>query len=153
MSPQTEVYLWPGGESSAQTLLSESPDLAVGDTGHTEHGGGLWESSLAIPIVLSVASLSTLLIRYTLARASSSTKGERDGIAGGHAHRPSTKAGPRERGVARGGVAILRYRLLRVVTCLALVLLNAFTFVDRIQVGVLGTYVRGNLPRECARLS
>jgi len=122
-------YLWPGDEVSGQALLSE---------------GGLRESSLAIPFVLSALSLFTILVRSALARVSPSTGGERDRIAGGRAHRPGAKAGPREC-AARGGVAIHRYRLLRLVVCLTLVCLNAFTSVDRIQLGVLGAYVRGNL--------
>ena len=150
MSPQIEGYLWPGDEVSAHLLLSEGSGLAAGSTGHTEHGGGLRESSLAIPLILSAVSLFTILIRSAPARVSSSTKGERDGIASGRAHRPGTKAESRDCAV-RGEAAILRFRLLRLVACLALVWLNAFTFTDRIQLGVFGTYVRGNLTRAYTR--
>ena len=146
MSLHTESYLWPGDELSAQVLLSEGPDLAASDAGHTEHGHGLLESSLAIPLVLSAVSLFTLLIRSGLVRVSSSTKGEGGGIVDDHTHRPGAKARPTE-SVARGRVAILRFRLLRLAACLVLVWLNAFTFVGRIRLGVLGTYVRGDLPR------
>jgi len=147
---QTEGYLWPGDEVSAQDLLSEDTDLAAGYTGHTEHGGGLRESSLAVPLALSAVSLFTILIRSALGRVSYSTKGEREGITVGHAHRHGTKAGPREC-AARGGVAIFGYRLLRLVVCLALVRLNAFTFVDRVQLGMLGVYVRGKFTRAYAQ--
>jgi len=69
-----------------QVLLSENAGRTVGDTGHAEHGG-LRESSLAIPLVLSVVSLFTILIRSALAHVL--MKGRRGEIADGHISKTS----------------------------------------------------------------